>query len=93
MDLPLIIGAGVAVAAVAVLVIWRQPVFAFTQRSVGFIREVRGEVRKVAWPSWDDLRRSTVVITIIVIIIGIIIGIMDFIFSKLLIDFFGRAFG
>jgi preprotein translocase subunit SecE len=53
---------------------------------------VRGEVRKVTWPSWDDLRRTTVVVTIFVIIIGVIIGIMDVISSRVLIDFLGRLF-
>jgi preprotein translocase SecE subunit len=49
-------------------------------------------MRKVSWPSWEDLRKSTVVIIIIVFIVGAIIGIMDLIFSKLLIDWLGRAF-
>ncbi len=85
------IGAGVALVAVGSLVIWREPVLAFSQRSAIFLQDVRAEVRKVTWPSWDDLRKSTVVIIIIVIIIGIIIGLMDFFFSILLIDLLGRA--
>lgn len=93
MDLSLIIAAALTLAVVAVLLIWREPVLAWTQRSTAFLREVRAEVRKVTWPGWDDLRRSTVVITIIVIIIGIVIGLMDWLFSMILIDFFGRAFG
>ncbi len=93
MDLPLVIGGGAALAALAALVVWRQPVLAFAQRSRGFVWQVRGEVRKITWPSLDDLRRSTVVITILVIIIGIVIGVMDRAFSWLLIDFFGRVFG
>jgi preprotein translocase subunit SecE len=62
------------------------------QRTAGYLRDVRGEVRKVTWPSWDDLRRTTVVVTIFVIIIGVIIGIMDVISSRVLIDFLGRLF-
>jgi preprotein translocase subunit SecE len=92
-NLSLIIPAAVVLIAVAALVVWRQPVLAFGQRSNAFLNNVRGEMRKVSWPSWDDLRRSTVVITIIVIVIGIIIGLMDWIFSKILIDLFGRIFG
>jgi preprotein translocase subunit SecE len=60
---------------------------------VAYFREVRAEVRKVTWPSWDDLRRTTVVIIIVVIILGMIIGIMDFVFSKILIDWLPRLFG
>jgi len=48
---------------------------------------------KVTWPTWDDLRKSTIVITILLIIIGVIIGLMDWVFSKLLIDLLGRALG
>jgi len=90
---PLIIGVVAVVSVVAALVVWRQPVYAAAQRSQGFLREVRAELRKVSWPTWDDLRRSTLIITVIVIIIGIVIGVMDFLFSKILIDFFGRVFG
>jgi preprotein translocase subunit SecE len=65
---------------------------ALAQKSAAYIREVRAEMRKVTWPSWDDLRKMTVVIIIFVIIIGIIIGIMDIIASKVLIDLVGRLF-
>lgn len=92
MDLPVLIGGGLALLAVAALAVWRQPVFAFVQKTSVFIRDVRAEMRKVSWPSWEDLRQSTVVITIIVIIIGLVIGLMDWLFAKLLIDFFGRIF-
>ena len=61
-------------------------------RSAGYLRDVRGEVRKVTWPTWDDLRRTTVVVSIFVIIIGIIIGILDRISSLLMIDWFPRLF-
>lgn len=89
----LIIGAAAALVVISILVARRQPVFAFVQRSAGFLQQVRSEVRKVAWPSWDDLRKSTIIVTILVIIIGVIIGVMDAVFSKILIDWFGRVIG
>jgi preprotein translocase subunit SecE len=92
-SLPLIITAIVLLVATVALVIWREPVLAFGQRSSAFLRDVRSEMRKVSWASVEDLRRSTLVITIIVIIIGIVIGLMDWLFSKILIDLFGRVFG
>jgi len=67
-------------------------IVAFAQRSAGYVRDVRAEVRKVTWPTWDDLRRTTVVVSIFVIIIGIIIGILDRISSLLMIDWFPRLF-
>ncbi len=68
-------------------------VVSLAQRSAAYVRDVRAEVQKVTWPTWIDLRRTTVVIVIFVIIVGIIIGLMDWMASKILIDLFGRIFG
>ena len=77
----------------AALVVWRQPILAFVTRSSEYIGLVRVELKKVSWPTWNDLQKSTVVIVIIILVVGAIIGLMDLAFSKILIDFFGRAFG
>ncbi|MBI2072457.1 MAG: preprotein translocase subunit SecE [Gemmatimonadetes bacterium] len=92
MTLALAIGAGLLLVAAAALVRWRQPVFAATSRVAHYLGEVRAEVRKVTWPSWNELRKSTVVILIFVIIIGIVISLMDFVFSLLLVSLPGRLF-
>ncbi len=92
MSLELAIGSAAGGLLAVALVVWRQPLFAFAQRSTVYMRNVRGEMRKVSWPSWDDLRKSTVVIIVIVFIVGAVIGIMDLVFSKLMIDWLGRAF-
>jgi preprotein translocase subunit SecE len=89
----LIIVAVLVLVAGASLVMWRQPVLAFAGRTVSYVRSMRDELTKVSWPTWEDLRKSTMVIIAFVIMIGILIGIMDFVFSKLLIDVLGRAFG
>jgi len=68
------------------------PIVVLAQRTAGYVRDVRAEVRKVTWPTWPDLRRTTVVVVIFVIVIGLIIGLMDVISSKLLIDVLGRLF-
>ncbi len=91
--LGLAIGGVVLLVAVAAVAVWRQPVFAFAKKSATYIHDVRNEIRKVAWPSWDDLRKSTMVIIVIVIIVGAIIGLMDLAFQWLLIDIFSRIFG
>lgn len=93
MNVGLIITAAVVLAAVVSVVLWRQPVLGFAGRTAAYLREVRNELGKVTWPTWEDLRKSTVVIILFVFAIGILIGIMDWIFSKLLIDVLGRAFG
>jgi preprotein translocase subunit SecE len=67
-------------------------VVAWAQRSMVYLRSVRAEVRKVTWPSQDELKRTTLVVSVFVIIIGIIIGILDRISSLLMIDWFPRLF-
>lgn len=62
------------------------------QGVVAYLREVRAEVRKITWPTRDELRRTTLVIIVFVVVIGIIIGIMDVIASRVLIDLLGRIF-
>jgi preprotein translocase SecE subunit len=46
-------------------------------RVIAFLRDVRGEVRKVTWPTWDELRKATGVIIVFVIALGVLIGLMD----------------
>ena len=57
-----------------------------------YLRDVRVETRKVTWPGWEDLKRTTTVIIIVVILLGIVIGVMDLIFSRILINFLPRLF-
>ena len=62
-------------------------------RTVAYLRDVRAEVRKVTWPTLDDLRKSTTVIIIFVIALGFLIGLIDWLWSLILISWLGRAFG
>ena len=39
--------------------------------------QVPAEVRKVTWPSWEELKKATGVIIVFVILLGILIGLMD----------------
>src|SRR3989442_867554 len=39
--------------------------------------QVPAEVRKVTWPSWDELKKATGVIVVFVISLGVLIGLMD----------------
>jgi len=87
------ITAAVAVLAGVAVLFWRQPIFAFALKSSAYMHEVRAEVRKVSWPTWDDLRKSTLVIIVIVVIVGAIIGLLDLMFQWILIDMFSRVFG
>ena len=54
-----------------------------TDRAVGFVREVRSELRKVVWPT----RQETINLTLIVIgvsaAVGLFLGLVDFTFQQL----------
>jgi len=61
-------------------------------RVVDFLRDVQGEIRKVTWPSWDELKKATTVIVLFVILLGLVIGLMDsilqFVFVTAVAKFF-----
>jgi preprotein translocase subunit SecE len=42
-----------------------------------YIREVRDEMRKVAWPKWPEVRRYSIVVLITVSVLTAIIGVAD----------------
>ena len=46
-------------------------------RFVDFLRDVRNEIRKVTWPTWDELKKATGVIVVFVLVLGIAIGLLD----------------
>ena len=46
-------------------------------RVVDFLRDVRAEMRKVTWPTMDELKKATVVIIGFVAFLGLLIGVMD----------------
>ena len=61
-------------------------------RVVGFLRDVRVELRKITWPTWDELKKATTVIVLFVILLGLVIGLMDsilqFVFVTAVAKFF-----
>ena len=51
-------------------------------RAVTFLREVRGEMQKVTWPSWAELKGQTLVVIIAVLIIAAFVGVVDLILNN-----------
>lgn len=54
-----------------------------------FLRQVTFELKKVTWPTKDQLITYTAVVVVFVIIMGLIIGAFDFAFVKLVLVIFG----
>ncbi len=42
----------------------------YITRISNYFQEMREELRKCAWPTWDELKGSTVVVTIAIVLIG-----------------------
>lgn len=47
-----------------------------------FLRESKAELKKVVWPSRDDVVSSVKVVIISTIIVAIILGLLDFAFTE-----------
>jgi preprotein translocase SecE subunit len=54
-------------------------------RSRGFLVGVREELRKVTWPTRDELVKATRMIIILSIILGFTIGLMDWVLQAVLV--------
>lgn len=61
-------------------------------RLLDFLREVRAEVRKVTWPTWEELKKATTVIIIFVLLLGLLIGLMDSILQFVFVTSVARLF-
>jgi len=54
-----------------------------------FFKEVRQELRKVAWPSRREVASYTIVVLVSTAVLTALVFGMDFIFQKLIIGIFG----
>ena len=53
------------------------------QKSTRFLKEVWIELHKVAWPTMDELKSSTMVVVVTVFLVAIFIGVIDFGLSRI----------
>lgn len=54
----------------------------WAHRTVTFFQEVRGEMQKVTWPTWAELKGQTIVVVVAVLLIAAFIGAVDLILSN-----------
>ncbi|MFM8903361.1 MAG: preprotein translocase subunit SecE [Actinomycetota bacterium] len=50
---------------------------------VRYLREVRDEMRKVAWPKWPEIRRYSIIVLVTVVIITAFVVGLDAVFGIL----------
>ncbi|HUR13888.1 MAG TPA: preprotein translocase subunit SecE [Mycobacteriales bacterium] len=59
-------------------------------RVITFVRQVAAELRKVIWPTRNELVTYTTVVLVFVAIMGFIVAIFDFTFTKAVLAVFGK---
>lgn len=42
-----------------------------------FFRETTGELRKVSWPTWPEVRQLTGIVLLVMVVMGLILGVTD----------------
>lgn len=50
---------------------------------IGFLNEVKEELRKVAWPSQEQTIRYTILVIIVAVAVGLFLGGLDYILTAL----------
>ncbi len=60
-----------------------------TQRASRFLRECWLELKKTSWPSYDELKKSTLLVIAAVAVITIWIGGLDFLLGQITRKFVG----
>jgi preprotein translocase subunit SecE len=63
---------------------WRK---GYLLRLTTYVQQTREELRKCTWPTWDELKGSTVVITISIVLLGGFIVAVDQVFFRLFMFF------
>ena len=48
-----------------------------------FMNGVQFEMKKVSWPTWDELRGSTMVVLGLSLVLGIFLFVIDFFLSRI----------
>jgi preprotein translocase subunit SecE len=57
---------------------------------IQFLREVRGELRKVAWPTRPEIVNYSIIVLITVVVLTTYIATLDFVFGEAVFKLFER---
>ena len=66
----------VVVGAVFAFLWWR----GYLKRLATYVEQTREELRKCTWPTWDELKGSTVIVMISILVLGLFTVAVDQIF-------------
>ena len=54
------------------------------EKTKNFLKDVRFELSKVSWPTWEELKSSTYVVLTLSLILIVFLFVVDFILAKIL---------
>jgi preprotein translocase subunit SecE len=72
----------VAVVGVAFAFAWRK---GYLLQLSNYVSQTREELKKCTWPTWAELKGSTVLVAISILLLSGFIVVVDFIFGHLMI--------
>jgi preprotein translocase subunit SecE len=78
------IGIWGAVVGTIFVVLWRK---GYLLQLTNYVQQTREELRKCTWPTWDELKGSTVVVSISIAIIGGFVVLVDQVLFRLFMFF------
>ena len=50
---------------------------------IKFFKDIKGEVKRITWPSKDDTKKALIAVGVVVLIYIILVGGLDYIFTNL----------
>lgn len=62
-------------------------------KAISFLKEVKEELNKVAWPTREQTIRYTILVIIVTLVVGAFLGGLDYIltaFTALILEQYGR---
>lgn len=79
------------VLVVVLMIVYRAKVQAGGSRLAEFVREVKLEMRKVSWPSRQEVIGNTIVVLVTVAVLSVLIGIEDAVLMRAVQTLFAAA--
>ena len=67
----------VAVIGVAFAIAWRKGLLL---KLSNYVQQTKEELRKCTWPTWDELKGSTVLVALSILILGVFTIVVDWVF-------------
>ena len=50
-------------------------------RFAAYVQETREELKKCSWPTWDELKESTVLVMLVTVLLGVFTFLTDVVFN------------